>query len=156
MKLSHRLMIAAAALLGLWAGLAYQVSQPPDASGYLRTVRQVATSAHDAATTGVLVGRQQLGHRVTGAFATAAYDDALQAVAGAQKKLSGTAAPDDASAGLRDRLAPLVQDAARLLADAATAGDDATLGRAVDGLEETSRQLTELIEETEADGSGAT
>ncbi|MFG3691405.1 hypothetical protein [Micromonospora sp. NPDC047740] len=34
MKLVHRLIIAATALLGLWAGLAYEVSQPPDAAGY--------------------------------------------------------------------------------------------------------------------------
>ncbi|WP_143194080.1 hypothetical protein [Micromonospora sp. CB01531] len=42
MKLSHRLIIAATALLGLWAGLAYEVSQPPDAAGYVRTALQVA------------------------------------------------------------------------------------------------------------------
>lgn len=59
MKVIHRLMIAATAALLLWAGLAYQVSRPQDASGYQRVALQVAASAHDAAATGVLVGRQQ-------------------------------------------------------------------------------------------------
>ncbi|MFE9202469.1 hypothetical protein [Micromonospora sp. NPDC007230] len=146
MKLIHRLIIAATALLGLWAGLAYEMSQPPDAAGYARTALQVAESAYDTASTGVLVGRQRLRGHLTGAFATTAYDDAVQTVAGAQQKLATAVAPDDASAALRERLVPLVQDTARLLSEATTARDDVALGRAVDGLEETSRKLNDLIE----------
>jgi hypothetical protein len=149
-KLIHRLIIAATALLGLWAGLAYQVSQPPDVSGYLRTVLQVATSAHDAAATGVLVGRQQLRGQLTDAFATAAYDDAVRAVAGAQQKLATAVAPDDASAALRERLVPLVQDTVRHLSDATAARDDAALGHATDALEQTAGQLNDLVEELQA------
>lgn len=87
MKVIHRLMIAAAAAPLLWAGLAYQVSRPQDASGYQRVALQVAGSAHDAAATGVLVGRQQLRRHVTAAFAATAYDDAMTAVAGAEQKM---------------------------------------------------------------------
>lgn len=148
MKVIHRLMIASLALLGLWAGVAYQVSRPQDASGYLRSALQVATSAHDAAATGVLVGREQLRGHLTGAFATTAYDDAIKAVAGAQKKLASEVAPgDDASAALRDRLNPLVQATARDLSAAAGATDDASLAAAVDALDDASRQLNDLIEE---------
>lgn len=39
MKVIHRLMIAAAATLLLWAALAYQVSRPQDAAGYQRVAR---------------------------------------------------------------------------------------------------------------------
>ncbi|MBM0237408.1 hypothetical protein JNW88_10025 [Micromonospora sp. ATA32] len=91
----HRLMIAVVAVLLLWAGLAYQLSRPQDASGYLRTALQVAASAHDAAATGALVGRQQLDGHLTDAFATTAYDDTLRAVSGAQKKLAAALPPDD-------------------------------------------------------------
>ncbi|MCW3819313.1 hypothetical protein ONA91_33215 [Micromonospora sp. DR5-3] len=150
MKLIHRLIIAATALLGLWAGLAYQVSQPPAASGYARTVLQVAASAHDAATTGVLVARQQLRDHLTDAYTTTAYDDAVRAVAGAQQKLATAVAPDDASAALRDRLVPLVQDTVRDLSDAAAARDETTLGHAIDALGRTSRQLNDLVAELQA------
>jgi phage gp29-like protein len=140
-------MIAATALLGLWAGLAYQVSRPQDPSNYLRTVLQVATSGHDAAATGVLAGRQELRQRVTAAFAATAYDDAMKAAAGAQKSLADSVAPDATSAALRDRLAPLVQTTARELSAAAGANDDATLANAVVALEGTAQQLNKLIEE---------
>lgn len=146
MKVIHRLMIAAASALLLWAGLAYQVSRPQDASGYQRVALQVAASAHDAAATGVLVGRQQLHRHVTAAFAATAYDDAMKAVAGAEQKLAVAVAPDGTSATLRDRLAPLVQATARELSDVAGAGDDATLGAAVAALDGTARQLNDLIE----------
>jgi hypothetical protein len=145
-KVIHRLMIAAAAALLLWAGLAYQVSRPQDAAGYQRVALQVAASAHDAAATGVLVGRQQLHRHITAAFAATGYDDAMTAVAGAEQKLAAAVAPDGASAALRDRLAPLVQATARELSDAAGAGDDATLGAAVAALYDTARQLDDLIE----------
>ncbi|MFG1656984.1 hypothetical protein ACGFIY_10690 [Micromonospora chersina] len=147
MKLVHRLILSAAALLALWAAVAYHVSRPPDAGDYLRTVTQVATSAHDAAATGVLVGRQQLRGGVTDAYAATAYDDGLRAVAGAQRKLAGAVPPDDGSAALRDRLSPLVQATARDLTDAARAADDPALRAAVEALDENSRRLAELIEE---------
>ena len=65
-------------------------------------------TSHDAAAPGVLAGRQDLRQRITAAFAATAYDDAMKAVVGAQKTLADSVAPDDASAALRDRLAPLV------------------------------------------------
>ncbi|PSK65490.1 hypothetical protein B0E53_02547 [Micromonospora sp. MH33] len=147
MKRVQRLMIAVAALLVLWAGLAYEVSRPQDASGYLRTVLQVAGSAHDAAATGVLVAREQRRQHLTATYAVSAYDDAMKAVAGAQKKLGTEAAPDDASRALRDRLAPLVEAAARALSDAASARDDSALGHAGAALQAAAQQLNELIED---------
>jgi hypothetical protein len=142
-----RLAIAAAAVLLFWTGLAYNLSKPPDTSAYLRTALQVAASAHDGAATGVLIGRQQLDQQVFATFAVSAYADARQALAGAQKKLADTPPPDEESAGLRDRLAPVVQAAVHDLGDAARASDDARLGAAVDALSHDAQQLDALIEE---------
>lgn len=147
MKALPRLAVAAVALLGLWAGLAYQLSRPPEASDYVRTAMQVATSAHDAAATGVLVGRQQLQGRLTAVFAATAYDDALRALAGAQHRLAGAVPPDEAATALRDRLAPLVQAAGRSLTDAAGAADDTRLRAALDDLDQTAERLDRLLEE---------
>jgi hypothetical protein len=146
-KSTYRLAIAVLAVALLWAGLAYDLSKPTDAAGYLRTALQAADSAHDGASTGALIGRQQLHQQVFPAFAVSAYDDAEKALAGAQKKLAGTPPPDDTSAGLRDRVAPLVQAAVHDLGDAATATDDATLRAAVDALEHDAEQLGDLIEQ---------
>jgi hypothetical protein len=73
----NRLAIAAAAVLLFWAGLAYNLTRPADASDYLRIALQAAASAHDGAGTGVLIGRQQLDQQVFGAFVVSAYEDAL-------------------------------------------------------------------------------
>jgi hypothetical protein len=83
------------------------------------------------------------------AFAVSAYEDAGQALAGAQKKLADKPPPDDESAGLRDRLAPLVQAAVHDLHDAATAGGDAPLRAAVDALQRDAEHLNALIEENQ-------
>jgi hypothetical protein len=146
-KMMVRSAIAVAAVGLFWAGLAYNVSKPTDASGYLRTALQAAASAHDGANTGVLIGRQQLEQQVFPAFAVSAYDDARRALAGAQKKLADTPPPDDASAALRDRLAPLVQAAVHDLGDAARASDDAILRAAVDALHHDAERLGNLIEQ---------
>jgi hypothetical protein len=147
MSAVNRLAIAAAAVLLFWAGLAYNLSRPADASDYLRTALQAAASAHDGAASGVLIGRQQLDRQVFAAFAVSAYEDAGQALAGAQKTLADTPPPDEASAGLRDRLAPVVQAAVHDLGDAAVASDAATLRAAVDALSQDAEQLHTLIEE---------
>jgi hypothetical protein len=144
---AKRLAIATAAVLLFWAGVAYNLSKPPDASDYLRIALQAAASAHDGAATGVLIGRQQLHQQVFAAFTVSAYEDARQALAGAQKKLADTPPPDPVSAGLRDRLAPPVQAAVHDLGDAAEASDDAALRAAVDALSHDAQQLGALIEE---------
>src|SRR4051812_13948598 len=149
MKLSLRLVISVLALALLWAGLAFDLSKPTDAAGYLRTALQAADSAHDGAATGALIGRQELDQQVFTAFAVSAYEDAGQALAGAQKKLAGTPPPDDESAGLRDRLAPMVQAAVHHLGDAATAGGDAPLRVAVDALQRDAVQLNAFIEQNQ-------
>jgi hypothetical protein len=143
----NRPAIAAAAVLLFWAGLAYNLSKPPDASDYLRTALQVAASAHDGAATGVLIGHQQLDQQVFAAFAVSAYEDAGQTLAGAQKKLADTPPPDEESAGLRDRLAPVVLAAVHDLGDAAQASDDGALRTAVDALSHDAQQLDTFIEE---------
>jgi hypothetical protein len=148
-KLSLRLVISASAVALLWAGLAFDLSRPADAADYLRTALQAAESAHDGAATGALIGRQELDQQVFTAFAISAYEDAGKALAGAQKKLADTPPPDDESAGLRDRLAPMVQAAVHDLGDAATAGGDALLRAAVDALERDAEQLSALIEQNQ-------
>jgi len=146
-KLSLHLVIAVLAVALLWAGLAFTLSKPIDAAGYLRTALQAADSAHDGAATGALIGRQELDQQVFTAFAVSAYQDAGQALAGAQKKLADTPPPDPASAELRDRLSPLVQAAVHDLGDAATAGKDVTLRAAVAALERDAEQLDGLIKQ---------
>src|SRR4051794_38609578 len=48
---TNRVLIAAVAVVALWAGFAYDVSRPADARGYQRALVQAAESAHDAAQT---------------------------------------------------------------------------------------------------------
>jgi hypothetical protein len=146
-KVSRRVAIAVTGVALLWAGLVYTASKPVDASGYLRTALQVAASAHDAAATGALIGRQQLDGRVFAVFAATAYDDATEGLVGATQKLADQPPPDDSSAVLRDRLAPLVQLAVRDLGDAAEADDADALHSAVSKLDDVAGQLAELIEQ---------
>jgi hypothetical protein len=140
------LVIALVAVALFWAGFAYNLTRPPDASDYHRTVVQVAESAHDAVRTGWLIGREQLSGRVFGTFSTAAYDDALKGVAGASKQFAEVPPPDEASTRLRDQLAPLLNDAVRLLTDAAQAADDHALGDAVQALGPLADRLDAFVE----------
>ena len=106
-----------------------------------------ACACASGAATGVLIGRQQLDQQVFAAFAVSAYEDAGQTLAGAQKKLADTPPPDEESAGLRDRLAPVVLAAVHDLGDAAEASDDGALRAAVDALSHDAQQLDTFIEE---------
>jgi hypothetical protein len=141
-----RLVVVLAALLLLWAGLAYDVTRPTDYSAYHRTVVQVAESAHDGVRTGWLIGREQLADRVFGTFVTVAFDDATKAVSGASKEFAAEAPPDEASTRLRDELSPLLESAVRLLADASEAADDNALRTAVDELGKLADQLDAFVE----------
>jgi hypothetical protein len=142
----HRLAIALGAVLLLWAGFAASVTAPPDRSDYRRTAVRAAESAHDAASTGALIARQQLGGDVFGTFAAAAYDDATRTLAGAAHDLAAQPPPDDASARLRDGVLPLVQDAVRALGDAARATSEAALRTALAALEDVAGRLADLVE----------
>jgi hypothetical protein len=139
-----RTWIAATAVVLLWAGFAVDQSRPPDRTDYHRTVRQVTGTAHDAAATGALIGRQQLDGRVFGPFAASAYRDATRAIGSARRRLTEQAPPDEGSAAQRDRLSPVLNAAADHLGDAASAGDDADLRAAVASLEQDARQLATL------------
>jgi hypothetical protein len=142
-----RMLVVLVAVLALWAGFAWTVTRPDDFADYSRTVGQVAGSAHDAARTGWLTGRQELDGRVTKVFATTAYDDAEKTLAGAQQQFT-TAPPDDARAvSLRDQLGPLVTLVVRDLGDAAGAPDRTALADAVSRLDLVARQLEEFIQE---------
>src|SRR3954470_14214881 len=105
MSTRTRLAVAVTAVALLWAGFAYTVSRPADYQSYQRTVLQVAESAHDATQTGRLAAEQQLAGRVTTVFARTAFDDASQALAGAQQKFALQGPPDARSVVLRDQLA---------------------------------------------------
>jgi hypothetical protein len=141
------LAVAIAAVALFWAGLMFNLSRPPDYDAYHRTLLQVAESAHDAAQTGRLVAQEQLAGRINAAFASAAFDDAAKALAGAEKKFAGEGPPDERSAALRDRLSPLLAAAVIALGDAAEAAGDTALKTASDQLDQLSRQLRDFITE---------
>jgi hypothetical protein len=141
-----KITVAVGAVVLLWAGLAYHLSRPDDYRHYTRTMVQVAQAAHDAAQTGRLVAQQQLAGRVTGRYATAAYDDATKGVAGAAKKFAGQGPPDDASRRLRDQLSPLLGGTVAALGDTAQAGDDSARRAAADHLGELAGQLGDFVE----------
>jgi hypothetical protein len=143
---SGKISLVLAAVVLLWAGLAYDLTRPSDRRDYHRTVVQVAEAAHDGVRTGWLVGRQRLAGQVFGTFGDAAFGDATDAVAGASRQFAQAAPPDGQSARLGDQLRPLLQDAVRLLADAARATDDNDLRAAVDGLGPLAERLDAFIE----------
>ncbi|WP_412741446.1 hypothetical protein [Krasilnikovia sp. MM14-A1004] len=137
--------IAGVAVAAMWLGVAYQVARPTDPSKYLRTVLQVAGSAHDATETGRLIGRQELAGNLTGPFATTAFDEATAALAGAQKKFAAQGPPDSASADLRDQLSPLLARSVVALGDTAEAADDSALRDGVARLDELADRLDDFI-----------
>jgi hypothetical protein len=145
-----RIAVAGAAVVLLWAGLAYNVSRPVEPGAYRRTLLQVAASAHDATSTGKLIAEQVLDGRVTSPFATAAFGDAGKALAGAQKKFAGQPPPDDASAGLRDQLAPLLAAATPALGDTARATEDVALRSGADKLGSIAERLDDFITANES------
>jgi hypothetical protein len=145
MNRRREVAIAIAAVAVLWAGLAYQLSRPIDESGYRRTVLQVAESAHDAVQTGRMTGEQELAGDVTKLFATAAFDDATKALAGAQQQFASQGPPGPSSAALRDRLAPMLAAAVIALGDSAEASDDAALRSGVQRLGDLAEQLGDFI-----------
>jgi hypothetical protein len=144
-KLGREAVIAGVAVVALWAGFAYDQSRPVDAKAYRRTMLQVAAAAHDSAQTGRLIGEQRLDGHVTGPFATTAFDDAAKGVAGAQKKFAAQPPPDDASAALRDRLAPLLSGTVLALGDTAGAADDAALRDGTSRLDELAGKLDDFV-----------
>ena len=137
--------MAMTAVALLWAGLAYNLSRPADYQAYHRSVLQVAESAHDATQSGRLIAEQQLAGRVTTAFARTAFDDAGQALAGAQKKFAAQGPPDSRSAALRDRLGPLLAAAVTALGDTSQANDDSTLRTGAAELDALAQQLDDFI-----------
>jgi hypothetical protein len=145
MSTRSRLAVAVTAVALLWAGFAYNMSRPADYRAYQRTVLQVAESAHDATQTGRLTAEQQLTGRVSTAFARTAFDDAGQALAGAQKKFTTEGPPDPRSVALRDRLAPLLSSAVTALGNTSEAHDDSTLRAGAAQLDALAQQLDDFI-----------
>src|SRR4051794_1085883 len=88
MRTSVRTVTAISAVALFWAGLAYDLSRPADYRAYHRTVLQVAAVAYDAAQTGRLIGEQVLADKATKPYATTTFDDAIKALAGAQKQFA--------------------------------------------------------------------
>lgn len=145
MSTSIRLAIAGTAVALLWAGFAYHVTRPTDYQEYHRTMLHVAESAHDAAQTGQLTAELQLAGRVTTQFSQTAFDDAGQALAGAQKKFASQGPPDARSAVLRDRLAPLLSSAVTILGDTSQASDDSSLRSGATRLDALAQELDIFI-----------
>jgi hypothetical protein len=140
-----RVAVAMAAAALFWAGLAYNLSRPPDYRSYHRTVLQVAGAAHDAAETGRLTGEQLLAHKATALYADTAFDDATKALAGAQKQFASQAPPDGASRRLRDEISPLLAQEVTALGDTTQATDDASLQTGVRTLDGLAQQLDAFI-----------
>jgi hypothetical protein len=143
---ASRAVIAAVAVVALWAGFAYDVSRPADARRYQRTLVQAAESAHDAAQTAVLVGELELAGKVSGLFATAAFDDAAKGLAGAEQKFAAQGPPDSASAARRDQLGPLLSTAVTALGDTSQATDDTRLRASVGRLKYVAVRLDDFVE----------
>jgi hypothetical protein len=145
MSIRTRLAVALTGAALLWAGFAYHLTRPVEYRAYHRTVLQVAESAHDAAQTGRLTAEQQLAGRVTAQFAQTAFDDAGQALAGAQKKFASHGPPDARSVVLRDGLAPLLSATVIALGDTSEASDDSALRSGAGGLNALAQQLDDFI-----------
>ena len=143
---TSRVVIAAVAVVALWAGFAYDVSRPADARRYQRTLAQAAESAHDAAQTAALVGELELAGKVTRLFATAAFDDATKSLAGAEQKFASQGPPDSASAARRDELGLLLSAAVTALGDTAEAADDNRLRGEVGRLKDVAARLDDFVE----------
>jgi hypothetical protein len=141
-----RLSVVLTAVLALWSGFAWTVTRPDDFADYSRIIGQVADSTHDAASTGWLIGRQQLDGRITKVFATTAYDDAEKALAGAQQQFATAPPPDARAVSLRDQLGPLLALVVHDLGDAAGAPSRDALAAAVERLDAVARRLEEFIE----------
>ncbi|MFI6070933.1 hypothetical protein ACIA5C_04980 [Actinoplanes sp. NPDC051343] len=145
MSTKTRFAVAVTAVALFWAGFAYYLSRPADYRAYHRTMLQVAESAHDAAQTGRLTAEQQLAGRVTSLFARTAFEDAGQALAGAQKKFANQGPPDARSAALRDGLAPLLSAAVTALGDTSQASDNSTLRSGAAELDTLAQHLDDFI-----------
>ncbi|MCY1141608.1 hypothetical protein OWR29_26725 [Actinoplanes sp. Pm04-4] len=145
MSTRTRTAVAVTAVVLLWAGFAYNMSRPADYPAYKRTMLQVAASAHDATQTGRLTAQQKWADRITTAFARTAFDEAGQALAGAQKKFAAQGPPDPRSAALRDALAPLLAQAVTTLGDTAEASDDGTLRAGAAHLDTLAQHLDDFI-----------
>jgi hypothetical protein len=143
----RRVLISLGAVLALWAGFAATVTGPPDRSDYRRTAVQAAGSARDAAGPGALVARTQLDGDAFGTFADTAYEDATRTLAGAAKQIAEQTPPDDASAQLRDKVLPLVQEAVRALGDASRAANETALRSALAALDDVADRLADIVDE---------
>jgi hypothetical protein len=142
---SARITVALGLAL-LWLGYAVHSVQPATYADYHRTALQVAESAHDAVTSGVLAGRQELAGQVFAAFSETAFEDATRALAGAAKQFAeDPPPPDPPSRALRDTLAPLLSRATVALGDAAQAPGDAALRRAVNQLAALQERLDDFV-----------
>jgi hypothetical protein len=141
-----RAALAAAAVVLLWAGFAYDVSRPADAKHYARVLTQAAESAHDATRTAALIGQLKLAGKITGPFATAAFGDAAKGLAGAEQKFATDGPPDPASATRRDQLGRLLGSAVTALGDTTEAADDSRLRDGVHRLTEVAGGLDDFVE----------
>jgi hypothetical protein len=142
-----KVVIAGSAVAALWAGFAYDVSRPPDSARYQRVLVQAAESAHDAAQTAALTGELEMAGKVTGPFATTAFDDAAKGLSGAEQKFAAEGPPDDKSAARRDRLVPLLGAAVTALGDTAQASGGSDLRDGVGRLNDVAQRLDDFVEE---------
>ena len=149
MSRARTVVTVGALLTAIWALLVFAVVKPVTAADYRRNLVQVAESAHDAARTGWLAGRQVLARQTFPPFAQTAFDDAGKALAGEMKQFGSEAPPGAASRQLRDELVPLLDGVLHGLGDATDANDDddqQALQDAVQSLEKVAGQLDDFIE----------
>lgn len=98
--------LAAVALA--WGGAGYLATKPVDFHDYRVAAVGAAQSAYDALATATLTGDALLAGRVTRPYADSMLADARSALAGAAKRFTGVAAPDDRTEAMRDSLGPLL------------------------------------------------
>jgi hypothetical protein len=145
MSMNIRAAVAVGAVALLWVGLAYNLSRPGNYRTYHRTMLQVAAAAHDAAQTGRLTGEQLLAHRVTTPYAHSAFNDAIEALAGAQKQFASHTPPDMQSSHLGDQLSPLLAQEVIALGNTAQAADDTSLRTGIGTLDTLAERLDAFI-----------
>jgi hypothetical protein len=136
-------------LAACWGGAGYLLTKPTDHHDYRKAAVQAAQSAYGAVETVRLTGEAELDGRLFPPYVATMMNDARKALAGAAKKFTSQAPPDDVTIQMRDRLAPLLVAADARLGDAQNAAegnDDQALRELLDPLGRIAEQLSDFLE----------
>jgi hypothetical protein len=132
-----------------WGLVGYLLTKPTDHHDYRKAAVQAAQSAYNAVGTVRLTGEAELDGRLFPQYVTTMVDDARTALAGAAKRFTAKAPPDETTTRMRDQLAPLLVAANARIGDAQSAtedDDDQALKEALDALNPIADQLSGFLE----------